>query len=239
MILYYSCSNKPAHFLERVFLRLRDQAQSAGQSLVAITGRELAGAQSQLLLHPKPDAKPWEDLFARIVAGIELARPPADEIVYLAEDDVIYPDVHWRGGCIPGFLAHNFNVLYCSERGYFQRYPNYLVLSQYWGQAKTIHDSASRKLAEARALKCACVEPCGPGYPPVMRQDHAIPAVDIRHSRAFNHSWDAANAAADPEVKFLSDHPLLPPHSSFWAEWSPDLPASPSPLPNAPREVRT
>jgi hypothetical protein len=69
-----------------------------------------------------------------------------------------------------------------------------------------------------------------------MRQDHAIPAVDIRHSRAFNHSWDAANAAADPEVKFLSDHPLLPPHASFWAEWSPDLPASPSPLPNAPRE---
>jgi hypothetical protein len=144
--------------------------------------------------------------------------------------------VHWRGGCIPGFLAHNFNVLYCSERGYFQRYPNCLVLSQYWGQAKTIHDSASRKLAEARALKCACVEPCGPGYPPVMRQDHAIPAVDIRHSRTFNHSWDAANAAADPEVKFLSEHPNLPPHSAFWSEWSPDRPSD-SRTSNAPEQL--
>ncbi|MEI8164763.1 MAG: hypothetical protein WCG26_00225 [Chloroflexales bacterium] len=223
MILYYSCSNKPAPFLERVFQRLLRQARETGQQLVAITGHELAAAPSQLVLHPRPDAKPWEDLFTRIMAGIELAKPPSREVVYLAEDDIIYPDEHWQQPCnFPGYLCHNFNVLYCSREGFFERYANCLVLSQYWGHAADIYQVAQKKLAEAKALACGCVEPCGVGYPNVLRMDHAVPSVDIRHTGGFNHSWDAANAAGDPEVTFLPHHHEIGAHAEFWQEWSPD-----------------
>jgi len=224
MILYYSCSNKPAPFLERTFARLLTQAAAAGQSLVAVTGRELAGAPAQLLLHKRPNLPMWQDLFERIIAGIELARPAPQEIVYLAEDDILYPDEHFHGSCIPGHLMHNFNVLYTCERGYFTRYANYLLLSQYWGPAQLLHKAASMKRSEAKANACGCVEPCGPGYPSVLRFDHPTPSIDIRHSRAFNHSWTAADATKDPEVIFFDEHPAWGLHRDLWAKWNPERP---------------
>ena len=141
-----------------------------------------------------------ENIYLRILAGLQ--QVAEGEIVYLAEDDMLYPDIHFRlhERVRADTFNYDFNMVHLSWQGFCVIHNRAaLALSMAFARQDVMRDAVIRKLDELRTRRFKCYEPTeSDGY----TTDHAsaeIASLDIRHGD--NSTW----AIPADGVKFFED----------------------------------
>lgn len=210
-LVYYSHLKKPRKFLERIARRDYEQAKKTHQLMLTVTPEPFSVGDENIIM---PFAGGKEDLYLRIIRACEMLPP--DEVVFLVEDDILYPDEHFRKreGLRPGCWYYNLNVIFMSGRGFFEMHNRgAIALHQAFGRASAIIDGALRKIAEIKAGTFHCYEPAGSlGYDTAVIND-SQPSVDIRNGMNSGDWTDQGGLA------YYNDSPEWGEHKKLWGKY--------------------
>jgi hypothetical protein len=127
----------------------------------------------------KTDGSPsHERLYTQILEGIEQAE---SDRIFLAEDDVLYPEDHFTRPPKISTFGYNKNVWHISKQGYFDNDWTGSFLSACFGNKSALQEVITKKLKEAKSGKLIHAEP---------EQAECIwrtrnPILDIRHGENF------------------------------------------------------
>lgn len=212
-VLYYTHNAKPRDYMLRVYNRHRAQCDRMGLRFVAVVREALGPGDIVVPFDPIPT---YADIYRRILRGLAEIGDPR-EPVYLAEDDCLYTDDHFKQSARPGFeVAYNLKLAYACSAGYFWHARGAIALSQLCGSAEAMRYNCAAKLAEIEARQMACVEPAQCTGKPYRTGTFvtATPNVDLRTQ--YNATWRVPAG-----VEFLTDLPGWLNHADLWAKYGP------------------
>lgn len=208
MILYYTHNAKPEGFQLRCYNYHKEQAARMNQPFVSVV-KEPIGAGDIVL--PFDESLPkYADICVRILRGLE--GVPDDELVFLCEDDTLYPDERYCNWTLSAeAVCYNLNICYLGPRGYAYHMQGGIALSQLMGTASAVRYNIELKLAEMMALEMSCIEPCsaaGKLYRSTTIRLNT-PSVDFRTD--YNASW-----ALPDDIATFEDLPYWGKAKTLW-----------------------
>jgi hypothetical protein len=149
MILYYTNNRKDASFTRRVYDIHREQAARVGQRFRAVVAKQIgAGGLEGDIVVPEESGPKFSDMYRRILRGLESV--PKTEIVYLCEDDVLYPDARFKPSrkIGRGPMYYNQRLVYLCYKGFFWCQRGTISLSQAHGTAQALRYNLELKQKE-------------------------------------------------------------------------------------------
>lgn len=189
-IVYISDNSKPERFLTACLRRLYANAINTGCELITVTEKPVEYGHRRLLLSHFPKPPGCEKLLGIFIAYlVGLSFCSDAEICFLADDDCLYPDEHFRQGGSFVRACFNIEITYLSRKGFFEMY-NRQVLNNagLFGTAALLRQYMAWKLDEFAAGEFTSYEPAQGGPRPYRSTDTRTtsPLIDIR---IHNHTW--------------------------------------------------
>lgn len=207
-LITYTVFSKPKEATFKLQERNREIAHRLGGELIAIAPEPCPAADVNIIL--EPCGLPL-DLFTRINAG--LCGIPDDDEVYLVEDDIIYTEEHFKLTPKYRHVNYNLEVIYISERGYFDMYSRCGVcLHQAFGDALTMRRAVMLKLKEIADYNFSCYEPCSPYFPSCTCRTNTA-SLDIRNG------MNSGDWTDNGEMEYFDNLKGWGEHKKIWEKW--------------------
>lgn len=218
MILYFTQNAKPRPFMQRIYDRHQRIAAEVGQSMRAVVAEPFR--DDDIVMDKDPEAPNYADLFQRVLLGLKGVA--AREVVYLVEDDCLYPKEHF--GLVPSnesTLYYNMNFAFMDSEGFFRIALGNIAVSQIFGTAKALRAQFKKKLAECMDARMSSVEPAGAGYTTGTLSHANHPVIDIRNG--LNATWQPGGAGAPAITERPDTLPGWAPYEQLWTKYCGDI----------------
>lgn len=189
VMLYYSGRNPDLPMMKTIRERQINQAKKHDVMSIGVTAAPVKGFD--ISIHqPRPGGE--ATLFKAIQHGLKYVSDGS--MVYLCEDDVLYPDTYWQGW-LNQYAFHfpdkwedcwcyDLNVVNLCNKGFFQHFTTResCYLSCSWAYIDVMKDYVARKIKDRLDpnVKQFSYEPGGKGWK-VNYMSGAVACVDIRH----------------------------------------------------------
>lgn len=170
-VVYYSDGRNPEAVRAMCLTQLREAVEDIGGEIVMVD-------------HAPTGPRSHKDLYARILAGLDRARC---EIVFMAEDDVLYPVDHFMGllDAAAKKIVRNPKVINLTRKGFIYTGPG-IYMSAYAGPRDLWRLAVQGKVSELE--RCGRVVWTEPSSDPVECDGTAV--IDVRHECNFTGTRD-------------------------------------------------
>jgi hypothetical protein len=196
VVLYYSAETRKPSMLLAIKLRLIWQCEARQMRLITVGAAAVQRPVKRMDgIDRKTDREYYrlmaENIYTRILAGLQSVG--RDDVVYLAEDDVLYADAHFdmHQRIHRTMIGYDLNLIYLTPGGFVDACNRASpALSMCLARADVLRWMVVQKLEELRTGRWTAFEWYGSQGYLTCHDWAAVASMDVRENK--DHTWNVS-----------------------------------------------